>query len=388
MVVTTTVTKAVTPKPAWMRDGTLDATIWKNLPEEILEHIVAFLPFPNLFRCATVCKQWRAFSRSLHLRLPASASPWPSYCPIRYSQSDAGALHWSAFSIATNKWQAMPPIAPPPKPGRIFLTGAGGLLAIYRPGAPIVVVNPVTGQRRELPTTLQQWSRPDVLHMITSPHGAYKLILAGTEAYSARKPQPTEIYDSEIGSWALAGSLPADLYLDPQDGALDSHGRLVCTAQKASAGDTLAGTDALVAFDVTRGVWSEVASDLPDESARQTALATAGRTLMAVAPVDDDGPVGRLYALHSVSRRWELLAAMPEPLHRRVRSWGACVVSGHHVVVVSDTAHGCVVSYDLSQRTWSERRSPIKFGKSTRLSNKDVRLLAPISFRPDVHACP
>lgn len=380
----------IAQKAAWMRDGNLDATIWMNLPDEILEHILRFLPFPNLFRFAAVCSQWRAICRSPHLRLTRPlTNSWPSYCPVRYSQSHPGTLQWSAFSIATNKWQDMPQIALPRSSGKSILTGAGGLLVIYRPGT-IVVVNPVTGQRRELPATIQKWSRPDVLHLIAEPEGGYKIILAGTEAYSARKPQPTEVYDSVTESWTITGSLPTDLHLDPQDGALDSHGRLVCTAQKSPAGgDTLfAGTDALVAFDVARGVWSEVVSELPDESARQTPLVTAGRTLMAVAPVDDDGPVGCLYALNAVSRRWELLASMPEPLHRRVRSWGACVVTGHHVVVVSDTAQGCVVSYDLSQGTWSERRSPIKFTKSSRLGLKDLRLLAPISFRPDVNASP
>lgn len=375
----------MTQKPAWMRDGNLDATIWKSLPDEILEHILGFLPFPNVFRCAAVCKQWQAICRTPHLRLTVT-NPWPTYCPVRYSQSETGKLQWSGFSIETNKWQAFPGIS---LTGKVMLTGAGGLLAIYRPGS-MIVLNPVTGQRRELPEPLQKWSRPDVFHMIVDDQGGYKVILGGTEAYSARKPQPTEVYESVTGRWSIAGGLPADLYLDAQDGALDSQGRIVCTAQKAS-GDTLAGTDALVAFDVTRGVWSEIAGDLPDESARQTPLATAGRTLVAVAPVDDDGPVGCLYELNALSRRWELLASMPEALHRRVRCWGACAVSGRHVVIVSDTAQGCVVSYDLSRRTWSERRSPIKFSsKASRLSSvkENVRLLAPISFRPDVHASP
>ncbi|KAG0586290.1 hypothetical protein KC19_2G079400 [Ceratodon purpureus] len=382
-------------QPAWMRDGSLDPTIWRNLPDEIHEHILAFLPFPTLFRCATVCKQWRNIAHGTHLRLtraaPTTAAPWPAYCPVRYTQTETGALHWSGFSLATNKWQPLPQLPLPSSPGKSIITGSGGLLVVYKPNS-IFVCNPVTGQRRELPPTNQKWLRPDILHMIVNELTAsYKIILAGTEAYSASKPQPTEVYDSATNTWTITGSLPTDLYLDTQDAALEN-GLLYCTAQKAymQTGDTLVGTDALVAYDVARGVWSEVASHLPDESARQTPLVCGGKMIMAVAPVDDDGPVGCFYALNAASRRWELLASMPEELHRRVRSWGVCsVVAGQHIVVVSDTAQGCVVAYDVNRRTWSELRSPIKFGKSSKvISNKDVRSLAPISFCPDMNASP
>lgn len=375
-----------------MRDGNLDPTIWKNLPVEIHEHILAFLPFPNLFRCATVCKEWRNITQSYHLRLTrtaASVTPWTAYSPIRYSQTESGALHWSGFSIATNKWQPLPQFLLPLSPGKSVVSGAGGLLVVYKPNS-IFVCNPVTGQRRELPPTNQNWSRPDVLHMITNDDASYKIILAGTEAYSASKPQATEVYDSTTNIWTITGKLPADLYLDTQDAALEN-GILLCTAQKAyvQAGEMLVGTDALVAYNVQHGTWSEVASHLPDESARQTPLVCGGRTIMAVAPVDDDGPVGCFYALNAISRRWVLLASMPEELHRRVRSWGVCsVVSGEHIVVVSDTAQGCVVAYDVAHGTWSERRPPIMFGRKSKLSIKDVRSLTPISFRPDVNAPP
>jgi hypothetical protein len=367
-------------QPAWMRDGALDPAIWGSLPDEVHEHILAFLPFPCLFRCATVCQRWRDITQSAHVRLtraaPTAAAPWPAYCPVRYTQTASGALHWSGFSTATNKWQPLPHLALPPSPGQPTLAGAGGLLVVYKPTS-IFVCNPVTNHLHQLPPPHQSWSRPDVLHMIPTSSSSYKIILAGTEAYSASKPQPSEVYDSNTNTWTVTGRLPADLCLDTQDAALETEsGVLYCTAQKR-----MVGTDALVAYDVARGVWWEVAGHLPDESARQTPLVCGGRTVVAVAPVDDDGPVGCLYALSN--GRWELLASMPEELHRRVRSWGVCsVVGGDVVVVVSDTAQGCVVAYDVARGTWSER---IKFGKS---KLKDVRSLAPVSFRPDVNALP
>nr|PNR41183.1 hypothetical protein PHYPA_018586 [Physcomitrium patens] len=383
---------SATQKLAWMRDGDLDATIWKNLPEEVLERIFALLPFPNLFRCATICKKWRMIAQSPLLRLTRASSivtPWPSYCLVRYSQRESGALHWSGFCTDTNKWQDMPRISIPTCPGKCVITGSGGLLAIYKPGT-VLVCNPITGQQRELPRTNQKWSWPNVLHMVTDDvQGSYTIILAGTEAYSIRKLQATEVYDSVTNKWVVTGSLPAGMRLDTQDAALDN-GLLYCTAQKVyvQAEDNLVGTDALVAFDIHRGVWSEVANEFPDDSARQTPLVCGGRIVMAVAPVDDDGPVGCFYALNAVTKHWELIASMPEVMHRRVRPWGACAVSGNDIVVVSDSAQGCVVSYDMAWGTWCERKAPIKFTKSNRPSAKEVRLLATVSFRPDANATP
>jgi hypothetical protein len=42
---------------AWMQDGNLDNAVWGALPEELLEHNMAYLPFHDL-TLATMCKHW------------------------------------------------------------------------------------------------------------------------------------------------------------------------------------------------------------------------------------------------------------------------------------------------------------------------------------------
>jgi hypothetical protein len=46
---------------AWMQDGNLDNAVWGALPEELLEHNLAYLPFHDL-TLATMCKHWQSLN--------------------------------------------------------------------------------------------------------------------------------------------------------------------------------------------------------------------------------------------------------------------------------------------------------------------------------------
>lgn len=378
-------------KPAWMREGNLNQSLWKELPDELLEHVLAFLPFIDLFRHSTVCKRWQSLidcPQFQHARAESSAL-WPSYSPIRYNDkmSENGEFHWSGYSTRTNKWQQMPPLSLPCLTGKKVWAGAGGLLCFYNREkmGRLVVCNPVTRNWRELPAMNQKWRWPCVTHMIVDPSTkAYKIIMAGTEAYprssSSNRSRNTEVYSSILDKWECMGSLPADLYLDTQDAALHN-GILYCTAQKAYAptSDALLAYDALVAYDVTRGVWTEISSELPDSTSYQTPLICGDRVMMVVAPLDDDGPVGSFYILHEVTKRWNLVTSMPESMHRSLGFWGVCGAEGNKIYVVGETSR-LVVVYDVLKNSWKE----LPYNKT----ESKFHLLTPISFQPDVSIIP
>lgn len=386
----------------------LDEAIWKELPDELLEHVLSFLPFPNLFRCRTICKQWRDITQSPHLRLTRSLNQlsWPSFCPLRYynEASEGGEFRWSGYSAVTNKWQRMPPLSLPCLAGMKVWAGASGLLCFYNRENTdrLVVCNPVTKQWRELPPMNHKWRWPCVTHMIADEEtNSYIIVMAGTEAYPSSggygRSRITEVYNSSSDKWEAGGSLPLGFYLETQDAAYES-GLLYCTAQVFSQqqqqpqqqhSETLSSssTDVMVAYDVCKGVWKVVSKALPDSSSCQTPLVCGGGRgiAVAVAPVDADGPAGQIFVLDAASR-WQLVASMPEAMHRDIGFWGACFSSsvGDEIFVMSDTGE-LVVAYNLATNSW--RKVP-RANKKHPAAVMSSRFLAPISFRPDVTSTP
>jgi len=376
---------------AWMQDGNLDKAIWDALPEELLERVLAYLPLTDLARLATVCKRWQSLIHCpLFLQTHAeNSSSWPSYGPVRYSVnlSENGKFHWSGYCKSTNKWQKLPPLSLPCLAGKKVWSGAGGLLCFYNRDnvGRLTVCNPVTNRWRELPPMNQKWRWPCVTHMIVDQsRKSYKIILAGNEAYPRNsityRSQSTEVYDSVLDTWQLSGCLPNDLYLDTQDAALHN-GLLYCTAQKTrtQTSDSLSAYDALIAYDVQRGVWTEVSSQLPDSSAYQTPLLCGGHLVIVVAPLDNDGAEGRFYVLDAKTKNWSLLTIMPQSLHKKLGFWGVCVAHGSQILVVSDTST-LIVVYDMGEGTWQEL--------SSHQADSNFEFLTPTIFSPNVNAIP
>jgi hypothetical protein len=384
----------VKKEQAWMRNGNLDMAIWSALPEELLDRILAYLPLPALSRLGTVCKRWQSLLHCpLFLQTRAaetgSSSSWPSYGPVRYNvkMSEHGEFHWSGYCKSSKKWQKLPPLSLPCLAGKKVWSGAGGLLCFYNRDnmGRLIVCNPVTKKWRELPPMNHKWRWPCVTHMIADQSTkAYKIIMAGNEAYarisSTYQSHGTEVYDSVLDSWQLSGGLPKDLFLDTQDAALHN-GLLYCTAQRTctQTSDALSAHDALIAYDVQSGVWTEVTSQLPDSSAYQTPLLCGGQMVMVVAPLDNDGAEGRFYVLDMTTKNWNLLTIMPKSLHKKLGFWGVCVAHGNQIFVVADTSM-LVVVYDMGDGTWREL--------SSHQADSTFHFITPTIFSPDVNAIP
>lgn len=369
---------------------------------------MSFLPFPDLFQCCTICKQWRDIPQSPHLRLTRSPNqlPWPSLCPLRYNNeaSESGEFRWSGYCAATNKWQKMPPLSLPYLAGKKVWAGASGLLCFYNRENTdrLVVCNPVTKQWRELPPMNHTWRWPCVTHMIANEEtNSYIIVMAGTEGYPSSggygRSRITEVYNSTCDKWEAGGSLPLGFYLETQD-AVYENGLLYCTVQVYSQqqqqqhqqqSETLSSSsaDAMVAYDVRKKVWKEVSRALPDSSSCQTPLVCGSSRgiAMAVAPVDGDGPPGQIFVLDATSR-WRLVASMPEAMHRDIGFWGACFSSsgGDEIFVMSDTGE-LVVAYNLATNSW---HTVPQGNKKHSAAVTSCRILVPISFRPDVTSTP
>lgn len=68
----------------------MECSLWSALPTELLERVLAFLPFPFLFRLRSVCKRWNALPHCGYFRQLVGDRPWGACLPVLFCK-DASA---------------------------------------------------------------------------------------------------------------------------------------------------------------------------------------------------------------------------------------------------------------------------------------------------------
>lgn len=119
--------------------------------------------------------------------------------------------------------------------------------------AHLVVFNPETGERRELPP-LQYPRNPVVLHIkVDARTGDYKVIAAGSSSMVSPFSRKVEVYDSRTSKWSSAVDIPG-----PEFG-LNEHQAGVCVGGILYFIAFLAnnGSKGIVAFDIEKCEWVE-----------------------------------------------------------------------------------------------------------------------------------
>lgn len=180
---------------------------------------------------------------------------------VSYSvQSDK--LQVTAFDLSTRAWGpsfTVPCLQDPDT--NLFkeysISGDRGLMVANDSKSPddahLVVFNPETGERRELPP-LQYSRNPVVLRIkVDAPTGDYKVIAAGSSSMASPFSRKVEVYDSRTSKWSSAADVPG-----PEFG-LNEHQAGVCVGGilyfiAFLAGD---GGKGIVAFDIEKCEWVE-----------------------------------------------------------------------------------------------------------------------------------
>ncbi|OAE22183.1 hypothetical protein AXG93_3271s1260 [Marchantia polymorpha subsp. ruderalis] len=206
-----------------------------DLPPEIVWKVLAKLPVLSLMRCREVCKQWKSTIEAPPLALLCESSkPVLLYHhPGHNPPGDQFNLQWKEVArfnkwhlkfhnTVTNEWEEAPiPFTVKDNVEADTLVAAdGGLLCFSSRRAPdcFVVYNPLSEQLRgiRLPIDLLPTLPKGAIYetpfeyilfgmVVDRQSGNYQVVVSGIRQ---DVPQPTLIYDSELGLWKVCPGLP------------------------------------------------------------------------------------------------------------------------------------------------------------------------------------
>lgn len=332
----------------------LDADVWKNLPENLVERICPFLPLHSLLRFRAVCKRWNAllhcpkFLQCWH-RGPSvkRESPWLIF--------RGSARECVAYNPSMDRWSQIPHSFLPSPRVRV-VASAGGLLCVRRRDDSLLVFNPFTKSYSQLSPKVSKWKYPIVGMVADRNNGefSFRVIVAGS--HGVPTPQlTTEVYDSSTRSWKWVGKRPLRHHF--QVNAVHHNGFLYSAAFSV-----------IMVYDLAKEIWTEMAGP---PVTQQTNLIMPhicecrGRLLMVEV-------VSERFVMRRVSiwvndsvvvsggnggnrSKWTMLDSMPDDLLGEV-----IVMSnsrffsyfGHDDLLCFVIARREILAYTLSQRTW------------------------------------
>ena len=376
----------------------LSPSLWSSLPTELLERVLAYLPFPNLFRLRSVCRRWNSLPHCAYFRQIRAAAPnqWGACLPVLFCKDatidmeDEGwnADLWSAFDTASSRWLRLPPLtcldARHPK---YLVVGSGGLLCIgdFDSTENLVVCNPVTRSFRELPPTLGEWAEPDLTAMAIDKHtGGYRLVLSGNRSFDSNELgyRTTEVYNSATKSWSIAGNIPANLELHSQEGALCNNA-LYCLARDPRQGVW----NTLTSFDLAAGKWAIVSQNIPHGSRTPHVIASHDRILVVAERCDPDANCDCviLFELDLVPKKWREVSRLPNELYLAIgKRVIACTVDGDFICVTGcSSSRWYSAMYASSHNKW-QHVPPFPVDESKPRSELCELLLSSSPFRPSL----
>ncbi|CAM6098814.1 unnamed protein product [Calypogeia fissa] len=362
----------------------LDASVWSNLPDTVIEKIIARLPIVDLFRSRAVCSKWNNLLTNSSFLRACSEGPIAGPWFLIFTRGDYrnGITH----DHSTNKWHRIPLFSHlPPYESLYPCAAAGGLVCfISRFNAlgtmTLVVCNPLTNSWRELPPMMEILPLYAVGILLERDRGLYHVVVSGLRRIppSGRNPRErcrlcptTEMFTSTGTNWKTTGGMPPGSYHSlavPCKGILYSW----CYV-----------SDALVAYDVRTGCWTQIYARMPRffEGHR---LVECNRELFMVGGLNKDNVTKGIYVLEFQweDLEWVKVDRMPKLLCEQFLRYGSdfrCIGYSNFVLlyVVRYRRIRLAVLYDLTKKLW--RRLPPCF-----LS--EDRLIHGIAFEPRLDA--
>lgn len=369
-------------------------TWWSQLPDDLKENALAWLPAKSIGRYSVMCKEWNALLSSTKFitndwaAAPPNNKPWlvlqypgiPSTCMAYCFYTNT----WKRFSLAflEEKYRVSATNR------RRFLGGhrsaAGLLLASieeshFHPVITHTVSNPVTGNSLQLPTINNSFSWSTATMLVAGEgHGhtgeTYKVIAlaqsASVQNTAGYLPQRVEIYDPRLKSWSTAGQLPQNWSL-LQERSVISENMLYSQVLELNSGTHGIGT-----FSVQNGTSMFILLPLEDVGGgeRYDSLFTCGsRVFLATCIRHDDSSKISDFIIWELDKpnlgsnySWREIARIPSSLLEDLKEddTGSLLFEcqGIRDLVCIVYERECVhetLFYNLSENTWKwlERHS-------------------------------
>ncbi|GLJ09263.1 hypothetical protein SUGI_0105100 [Cryptomeria japonica] len=251
-------------------------SFWSQLPEEVIERILLWLPVASKVKFKSVCTKWKYLLQSdtyysRKYQIEHAKQPWFFLCTTgKFS---------CAFDFQMNRWHRMPN---PAIPRSSILAAAGNILCLGNLVADckvLSVCNPLRKALKQLPpmSRVQLIHKTSItLHKDEEVH-SYKIMVAGEEqsvmstVINSRVYRLyTEIYDSRNGNWRMASNpLPhAKFGSDP---GVWCNGLFYCITEMPYG---------VVTFDLQNGAWTELGAVMPCSIATPSLVEYRGQVIL------------------------------------------------------------------------------------------------------------
>ncbi|MCO5550819.1 hypothetical protein L7F22_004312 [Adiantum nelumboides] len=270
--------------------GAFESSLWGDLPQDLIDRVLAFLPPICLFRLQRVCRRWQSLINEHGFLCLLSQLPSHGPCFLM-AQKDGESWHLAVYSYPMRIWHSLP-LALIPKQAHSLVASAGGLLCfagLEGHHDELFVCSPFRQECRRLPNMHHMRQLGFVSMFMDKRARCYRIVAAGECSYwGNNRAIPTEVYDSNSNTWAVFHSFPARSLQSMRSAYCN--GRLYCLTLSPSR---------LVAFDIERGIWETMPVGMPRALLDAFLIAgECGRLLL----------VGRvsLYSVHQSMRVWEL----------------------------------------------------------------------------------
>lgn len=321
--------------------------IWKALPEDVFERVVARLPLQSVIRMQTVCKKWKIKVRSptfIRLCEVDSEAPRTEWF-LTFAQQKAGTVCF-AYDVQVSKWLSIPlGFLPFDLNNRSPLAAADGLICLgagwnanSRGAMPtkLVICNPVSRFWRDVPLPPQLDPALSILSVaglaVDRLSGAYKLIVVGEVRREAENADSREvkflvayIFDSVSQVWSSY-----EVELDP----LDSFTSFLANHFRTLVGHSIravlcsvvceevlycltARPYQLHAFNVENEGWNRLKISLPAEISGPSLVARPGRLFLVGAYRHNQHDKGNnigIWELDQETQRWNVVDILLEAM--------------------------------------------------------------------------
>lgn len=324
----------------------MDPRIWSNLPDHILDHVLAFLPFWSILQLQSVSRKWKNNLMSANF-----LTKWSKACRAEvlfFMFTDRWQLQAvAAYNPSLNKWHLIPLSHFNHKDiihDFHMITTAGGLLCMEEvawPNRSLVVSNPINRTYRKLPPMLDMKSPYVVGMMINPEQNGYRVLVA-----QDGESLVSQFYDSVSDSWTMNSTLES---------------RVAMLAGMASSGEFLFCLSfwpiGVVAYNVEEATWVNMQVKMPVSISSPHLIHYDGQLLL-VGGVEEYGQLIsiRIWKVDLSSKECVEIEQMPDRFFNKFSFKG----SGEHFSCMGEAGFVCfsdgltpqILMYDMKKKRW------------------------------------
>ncbi|KAJ0972563.1 hypothetical protein J5N97_020522 [Dioscorea zingiberensis] len=332
----------------------MEQQIWKDLPEDLIDAVVARLPIATFFQLRVVCSRWNSLitsaSFSQHYAEIPQSYPW-FYTTTTYANVNIRAM----YDPSLKKWYYSSIPSLPACMTFFPVASAGGLICFVDISQRnFYVCNPLTLSFKELPSLpVKAWMNVAVgmvLNGRTADCG-YKIVWLDENGNH-------QVYDSLQNTWRQPGNfppsikLPLSLNFRSQTVSIDSTIYFMCV-----------NPGGVLSYDVVTGTWRQFLIPYPEHLTNHV-LAVSGDQVLLVGLLSKNAATCVcVWELQKMTLLWKEVDRMPNiwcldfyGKHVKMTCLGNRRLLMLSIVTSGRSRRICcmhhIVTYNISRREW------------------------------------